>query len=105
MAVNPLIKSLVAQTEARQAKREEVKAFMCNKPIKVRWDKDTPATLLQRPGADIGMTALAEEWVEQIIESEEPGAEFDQLVDHLTGVLRNLKLVRKRFRRKFAVAV
>jgi hypothetical protein len=103
MAQNPLLKRLVAQTEERQAKRAEVKAFMCNKPIKVRWDKHTPASLLQRPGAEIGMAALAEEWVEQIIESEEPGAEFDQLVDHLTDVLRNLRLVRKRFRSKFEV--
>lgn len=101
MALNPLIKKLVAQTEARQAKKAQVKAFMLQTLVDDGWDKDTPASMRRSPGADIGMADVAEDWVDQIIESDEPDAEFGQLIDHLTGVLMNVELVRKHFRKQF----
>ncbi|WP_137111955.1 hypothetical protein [Rhodobacter sp. SY28-1] len=104
MALNPLLKKLAAQTEARQAKEALIEAFMRKTTIKYGWHEETPAEMLRSPGADIGMADVAEEWVDQIIDSDEPDAEFGQLIDHLTGVLMNVELVRKHFRKQFETA-
>jgi hypothetical protein len=101
MAQNPLLQMIVAETKARRDKMAMIEAFMRRTKIKSGWREETPAELLRNPGEDIGMADVAEDWVDQIIASDDPDAEIEQLIDHLTGVLTNVKLVRKHFRKQF----
>lgn len=91
MALNPLLKKLVKQSAA--VRRE---AFM-HSVICDCGCEETPAKMLRDPGADIGMADVADRWVEQIIESDDPDTEFEQLINHLLGVLANVELVRKHY--------
>jgi hypothetical protein len=74
-----------------------IRMFM-EHPIKVKGREETPASMLVTPGADVGLGDVAEVWVTQIIASDDPDTEFSILIDHVAGVLKNLKLVQERYR-------
>lgn len=63
-----------------------------------------PVHMLRDPGYDIGLADVSAEWVDEIIASDDPDAEFGQLIDHLSGVLKNAEIIRKHLR-KFMLQV
>ena len=72
-------------------------AFMFS-TIKVSDCEDTPVNMLRAPAEDIGLADASERWVAQIIESDDPDTEFEMLINHLTGLLANIELVRRHYR-------
>lgn len=74
-----------------------IEAFMFG-IIKVCDCEDTPMSMLRAPAEDIGLADASERWVAQIIESDDPDTEFEMLINHLSGLLANVELVRKHYR-------
>jgi len=75
----------------------KLQTFM-ESPMNIKGGKDTPASMLVAPGMDVGLADVAEDWIREIIASDDPDTEFDILIAHISGVLRNLKLVQKHYR-------
>lgn len=71
-------------------------AFMYT-AIKFKWGSETPANMLRHPGADAGLDLVTDEWIDEIIASDDPDTELMFLINHLTGLLTNVKLIRKHY--------
>lgn len=65
--------------------------------INDRGYEDTPANMLRDPVVDIGMSDVAEEWIAQILVSDDPECEFVDLINHLSGLLHNVELIRNHY--------
>lgn len=87
-----------AITDEKSVLRARTAVFMST-PINDRGYEATPESMLCFPVEDIGMIDVAEEWVLEILASDDPECIFDDLFTHLSGLLRNVKLIRQNYRR------
>lgn len=73
-----------------------IETFM-NTEINFKRKTMTPAYMMRYPGADIGLDMVTDDWLDEIIGSDDPDTELMILIDNLTGVLQHLKLIRKHY--------
>ncbi|TYB85533.1 hypothetical protein [Oceaniovalibus sp. ACAM 378] len=76
----------------------DIQVFM-SRSFKIGSFEYTPKCMLRDPVEDIGLGDVAEIWIEEIIESDDPDFEFCNLIDHLSGLLANVKLLRKHYQK------
>jgi len=89
--------TMIAPVGATPVNRAVNVAVFMSRPIKLDYFEETPMDMLRWPGMNIGIDNVAEEWIDEIIASEDPDAVFSNLTDHLLGLLQNLGLLRKHY--------